>query len=153
MKVSLRLCDGGLLVVDEGWWKKFLKVQTKAFYISVKTNRQRHRYPEKRRAWNAVAEARRSGKLVKPTHCPQCGKETDPLDLHAHHPNGYSKKHRLDVTWLCRACHIEEDFEKHKLTFQGHGKHCRVTTALNKRKSLTIPSTSGVSSVAKRSYT
>jgi hypothetical protein len=62
------------------------------------------RYPEKAQARNAVREAIRYGRLVKPDHCEDCDAYVlDPIDLHAHHED-YSKP--LDVRWLCRPCHV-----------------------------------------------
>jgi hypothetical protein len=57
----------------------------------------RARFPEKRRAQGAVANAIRAGKLVR-RPCAVCA--ADPSE--AHHDD-YSKP--LDVRWLCRRCH------------------------------------------------
>lgn len=64
----------------------------------------RERHPEKAAARRAVARAVRSGFLVKPVKCENCGVAADGLDLHGHHED-YSKP--LDVVWLCRGCHQE----------------------------------------------
>jgi hypothetical protein len=61
--------------------------------------RYRKRDPVKKRAWNAVSGAIRSGKL-KRQPCEICG---DP-NSQAHHDD-YSRP--LDVRWLCRAHHEE----------------------------------------------
>lgn len=58
----------------------------------------KRRYPEKKRAHEAVRLALQSGRLV-PQPCAACGREEQP---HAHHFD-YSKP--LDVTWLCQPCH------------------------------------------------
>ncbi len=69
------------------------------------TQRQRHirwraENPEKRRANKAVRRAIKSGKLVRPDKCEDCG-GLPPIE--AHHDD-YSKV--LDVDWLCRRCHV-----------------------------------------------
>ena len=50
-------------------------------------------------AWMALNRAVRSGKIVRPDACERCGRA---VEVHGHHAD-YSKK--LDVVWLCRACH------------------------------------------------
>lgn len=55
--------------------------------------------PHKLRAGLKVREAVRTGKLVKPDSCPNCG---SPERLEGHHED-YSKP--LDVIWLCNICH------------------------------------------------
>ena len=64
-------------------------------------------------AHHAVKYALRVGKLVRPERCSKCTDKPFPrLDgrsrLQAHHHNGYSKDHRLDVIWLCAYCHRQE---------------------------------------------
>ena len=44
-----------------------------------------------------------SGKIKKPSACSRCGENTKRIC--GHHHNGYSKKHALDVVWLCDRCH------------------------------------------------
>lgn len=58
--------------------------------------------PEKYRARYAANNALRSGKLIKPIHCQQCGA---PKRLYAHH---YDYSLALDVKWLCAYCHALE---------------------------------------------
>lgn len=58
---------------------------------------------QRRAAHDAVARALRSGKLVR-RPCSTCGASR----AHAHHHNGYGREHRLDVAWLCPACHGAE---------------------------------------------
>lgn len=60
------------------------------------------KYPEKMKARVAVGYAVRSGKLIKPTLCPRCGKAGR---IEGHHPD-YSKS--LEVLWLCSYCHKGE---------------------------------------------
>ena len=57
-------------------------------------------WPEQGRAHAAVHSALRKGTLIRPDVCPECG---DVTRLDAHHED-YSKP--LDVTWLCRSCHL-----------------------------------------------
>jgi hypothetical protein len=63
--------------------------------------------PETERAHQAVAYALRTGKLVRPKNCQECGIVPEPrIDgrsrLQAHHPD-YSKP--LEVIFLCSFCH------------------------------------------------
>jgi len=50
-------------------------------------------------AHNAVNNAVRDGRLIKPAECSQCG---DMTKIHGHHDD-YSKP--LKVRWLCAVCH------------------------------------------------
>ena len=54
-------------------------------------------------ARNRMAKAIASGRLVRPSTCSACGKTGM---IEGHHRD-YSKP--LDVTWLCRRCHMAED--------------------------------------------
>lgn len=56
---------------------------------------------ERSRAYSAVRNAVRSGKLVKPAFCHICDKIGR---VEAHHWSGYANK--LKVEWVCRGCHI-----------------------------------------------
>ncbi len=64
----------------------------------VRTYKDNHK--EKIRAHHKVFRAVKSGKLVRPSHCQQCGNTHSRIE--AHHAD-YSRA--LDVTWLCRPCH------------------------------------------------
>lgn len=64
----------------------------------VGTKRYIARYPEKRQARAAVAQAVRSGRMVRQP-CEECGYE---VRVHAHHDD-YSKP--LEVRWLCQTHH------------------------------------------------
>lgn len=57
----------------------------------------------KTKARHAVNDAIKSGKLIKPKSCSQCGSEST---IHGHHHKGY--EHSLDVVWLCLCCHQKE---------------------------------------------
>lgn len=59
----------------------------------------RNTNPKKRRAHYRVQAAIRSGEIVRPELCQECGATCKPQ---AHHED-YSKP--LDVEWLCAACH------------------------------------------------
>lgn len=55
-----------------------------------------------RRAWNIIAVAIRTGEIVPPPRCENCGKDAP---LEAHHP---SYSFPLQVIWMCSACHAQE---------------------------------------------
>jgi len=69
---------------------------------SIVTN-YRAKHPDRYKAHNAVANAVRDGRLIKPDYCSRCGR-SDKV-IHAHHRD-YSKP--LDVEWLCVLCHSAE---------------------------------------------
>lgn len=60
--------------------------------------------PIRYKANNAVSNAIRDGRLIRPKHCSKCGVECKP---HGHHDD-YTKP--LEVRWLCIKCH--NDFHK-----------------------------------------
>jgi hypothetical protein len=60
----------------------------------------RHRNVIHQRAQHSLQKALKSGKVVRPDTCELCG---GICKAEGHHPD-YSK--RLDVMWLCRACHV-----------------------------------------------
>lgn len=55
--------------------------------------------PLKRRAWDIIANEKRTGRIEVPYQCENC-QGIKPLD--AHHDD-YSKP--LEIKWLCRVCH------------------------------------------------
>ena len=71
-------------------------------------NRWRKEHNQRQKAWGALNDAIRYGKLERPTVCSRCGSEGD---IEAHHED-YSKP--LDVMWLCVRCHNELHKEKNK---------------------------------------
>lgn len=73
--------------------------------LRLKGGKQKYN-PEKAPARIAVYRAVKSGKLSKPAICSECGISCTPQ---AHHKNGYSKDHYLDIDWLCRNCHEKAD--------------------------------------------
>lgn len=81
---------------------------------------QRHsraHYSDQRAARAAVAQAIRSGKLIRPERCVACGKTPPPKigavrtyhGLEADHHLGYAKENWLKVQWLCSQCHSDKD--------------------------------------------
>jgi len=77
--------------------RKYYKKNQNKFYNVIRASEKR--YPEKVIARAAVRTALQFNKLIRPEKCTRCGIRTIP---HAHHED-YSKK--LEVMWLCRACH------------------------------------------------
>lgn len=61
--------------------------------------RYRERHPEIAKAEGLLNEALRTGKIVRPSKCCQCGKGCKP---EAHH---YDYNKPFDVMWVCAACH------------------------------------------------
>lgn len=67
----------------------------------------REKYPEKTAAQKTLNEAVRSGRIVRPEACEECG-QTPPRNrlgrssIQGHHDD-YSKP--LEVRWLCQPCH------------------------------------------------
>jgi hypothetical protein len=57
-------------------------------------------------ARNQVTHALATGRLCKPMFCERCGEVTRKLD--SHHHRGYSRRHALDVIFVCRRCHAKE---------------------------------------------
>lgn len=69
------------------------------------------KYPEKKRAVQAVRTAINQGRLQRPHTCSRCGaldprKQNGVTGIQAHHYNGYDNP--LDVEWLCINCHAME---------------------------------------------
>jgi hypothetical protein len=78
--------------------------QTKA--ESAALYRQRH--PERIRAWRSIYKAVRSGRLIRPSTCENCGLACKPEASH----DDYAK--RFEVAWLCHDCHITKDAHNRK---------------------------------------
>lgn len=66
-----------------------------------------------RRSISAVQQALRTGRLIRPAACEQCGRICKPQGAH----HDYSLP--LDVRWLCRSCHSRWDMAEPKIM----GKH------------------------------
>jgi hypothetical protein len=73
-------------------------------YDNSRCSHYRKRNTEKFKAHNALNNAVRAGKIVKPSVCQTCGAHTT---IQGHHWS-YLKEHWLDVQWLCQACHSKE---------------------------------------------
>ena len=69
---------------------------------------------ERELAHSIVREALKRGRLVRPSTCAECGREAK---LDGHHAD-YSKP--LDVTWLCRKCHLKRHSPDRPKGFLGH---------------------------------
>ncbi len=52
-----------------------------------------------------VRNAIKSGKLIRPSNCSRCFKESK---IEAHHPN---LKEALKIIWLCKKCHMSEYYK------------------------------------------
>jgi hypothetical protein len=63
---------------------------------------------EKKRAHDAVQTAVKTGRLVRPDRCQICRQKCIP---DGHHHNGYAN--RLDVVWVCKACHSNVNKQDH----------------------------------------
>ena len=75
--------------------------QGKQKITEIKKNYQKN-HPSRRKAVNAVNNAVRDGRLIKPKNCQCCGVEAKSIE--GHHCD-YNKP--LDVMWLCDPCHKE----------------------------------------------
>lgn len=60
--------------------------------------------PAKYKAHNAVNNAVRDGRLIKPKSCEHCG---EIKRIYGHH-HSYEEKDWLDIVWLCQQCHADE---------------------------------------------
>jgi hypothetical protein len=76
--------------------------RVRAYYYRRKNSPEYPKYLEVKRAQNAVRNAVKSGALIRAKKCSDCGKKSK---IEAHHHNGYSVEHKLDVVWLCNDCH------------------------------------------------
>ena len=65
------------------------------------------KHPDKDRAHHAVADALKSGKLIRPGQCERCNTEGP---VQAHHAS-YERAQWLNVAWLCAQCHLAVDRE------------------------------------------
>lgn len=74
---------------------------------TIERNRQQRAGPVRGpvlRARDAVNNAVKAGRLIRPEACSQCGVVCTP---HGHHPD-YDKP--LEVVWLCPPCHTKEHY-------------------------------------------
>lgn len=109
------LCDKHHSVSD-GWReqnRQRLNERARENYQKNKKERQlaqrerNKKNPEKVRSHNRVNKAVRSGRLIKPNECENCGRSDARLE--GHHHKGYEPPNDLDVQWLCRPCHRKAD--------------------------------------------
>jgi hypothetical protein len=63
------------------------------------------RAKQRSREYSKLSWAIKSGKVIKPTICPQCGEVPEYGRIEGHH-HDYSKP--LEVKWLCSRCHTYE---------------------------------------------
>ena len=67
---------------------------------------QKLRYPERFKAREAVANAVKAGKFIKPDVCEDCGEKPErKRDMHFHHTADYEKENWFVGKWVCRKCH------------------------------------------------
>lgn len=85
-------------------YKKWFKENREQY--NALTNKYRRNNLEKARARQAVHYAVKTGKLIRPDHCSKCLKLCKPEADH----HDYTKK--LDITWLCKSCHVEVTLER-----------------------------------------
>src|SRR6266436_1025182 len=81
------------------WARNKRKSKLEQEKTSVQRRKWRKNNREAALAHLAVQFALRRGRLVKPKRCEDCNAE---VPLQGHHPN---YKERLNVIWLCAACH------------------------------------------------
>ena len=84
-------------VYYQRWYKKHGRKYKTAYAEIIMLYDKKH--PDRKHARQAIGDAIRRGKLIKPTSCIICDKERY---LNAHHED-YTKK--LDVLWVCVPCH------------------------------------------------
>ena len=85
--------------------KKKRRKEYDATHRQIKRNsswRWRVNHMEQARAHGMLSYAVKTGKIIKPSKCSQCGKSGK---IQGHHHNGYDKEHYLDVIWVCQPCH------------------------------------------------
>jgi len=64
-------------------------------------------------ARDAVYRATKTGKLIRPDECSQCGRTGTQIQGHHH---SYEKEYWLDIEWLCSECH--DDIHRDKEDIQ-----------------------------------
>lgn len=81
--------------------RELYRKQPEKFVNTVKRWAKKNR--EKVKAHAALNQAVFRGKIIKPSKCQRCGRESDRIE--GHHWKGYEKEHIYDVMWLCHSCH------------------------------------------------
>lgn len=77
------------------------KYRRNSGYYSVINKNYKSNNPEKHKCRRITYVAIKKGILIRPTQCCSC---SVPCKPHAHHED-YSNP--MDVTWLCRGCHLK----------------------------------------------
>lgn len=86
-------------IENPGKYARYEKSRGRSGEASIRSKVWRAKYPERYKAHNAVNNALRDGKIIRPDKCEICGSVRH---LHAHHED-YNE--RLAVVWLCAKCH------------------------------------------------
>ena len=75
------------------------------------------KWPERDKARRAVGYQVKTGQMIKPTCCSQCGKEESYRNIHFHHTKSYEVSDQLIGIWLCRTCHtnLHEQYSTEEL--------------------------------------
>lgn len=85
--------------------KKYRQENTDKLMIAQKERniRNKKEISPKRKAWNALYYALKTGEITKSDICEICGSTEN---IQGHHKD-YNKP--LEVTWVCQKCHVELD--------------------------------------------
>jgi len=89
--------------------KKKYRQENKGKLLIAQKERRKKQFKElspKRKAWNALYYALRTGKISKPETCEICGSNEN---IQGHHAD-YNKP--FDVIWCCQKCHVELDNQR-----------------------------------------
>ena len=105
---------------------KAIKKRYRTQHHTSLLERNKTRYRIQKAARRTIADAVKSGKIIMPTHCEQCGQRAN---LHAHHAD-YSQP--FTVEWLCPSCHGKRHRLKTPLPSENDG-HPDMSTALPTR--------------------
>lgn len=89
-------------------WRKKNKGKVRAQNARA---RKRKGYKEKHAGRQRTYEARKSGKLKKPSKCPKCRKRSKKMEYDHH--RGYNGNNKSKGRWLCGKCHMR--VQKRKL--------------------------------------
>lgn len=81
--------------------KRYYKKNSESVAATIRKSEARN--PLRRKAYSLVNEARKSGRIVKPTNCERCNATGR---IEGHHED-YLKP--LEVQWLCTGCHADAD--------------------------------------------